>query len=136
MKRHHPVGRPSRLVEQLREADARLKQATYQIEEFVVHHFLSQATKDGLVRDLVKTCFHVSLDDPSKTLGASSVDSGRSRGACFDWAETRKNCRGIQSHKSAREPCDGFLNDFVAKTRNAQASQFSVGLGIITRRSG
>ena len=81
------------------------------------------------MRDLIEARFDVSLDDPGKTSVHHLLT-----------AEDRmmRASVGPKPVRTIMELClvnwlkghaDGFLNDLVAKTRNAQASLFSVGLG-------
>ena len=81
------------------------------------------------MRDLVETRFYVALDDTSKTsVHHLLTTEDRMMRASIGPKPVRivvelRLINRFEGH------ANGFLNDLVAKTRYAQASQFSIGLG-------
>ena len=118
------------------DAHACLQQATDEIEELWSITFSRKQLRMALCEISSKHAF----TSPSMTQVnpcASVVDSERSHDACFDWAETHKNCHGTPPRRLVQGPCEWPLARSCPAGKGCpMARSLPLALGIITRLSG
>ena len=108
---------------------ARFEQTANKLKELIVHHLLSQAAKDGLVRDLVETRLDVSLDDPGKTFLRHLLTTRHRVMRASVGPKPVRIVVELRLVDRFERHANDLLNDLVTDTRNAQASLFAIGLG-------